>query len=231
MKYFYLIMVVMLFVLMSCTVVDEDGDEVLSIGEPEVKEADSIHGVNGVKYISPSVNDPRDSSTLNQLTYKLPYNDSGRLLMRLENLQGFTDGIIVDESHRVYLTIGIQNNSILEADTSLRICPLHKNWMMLATWDYAHPFPGNGRWDRPGGDIVESNCISGRQLYLQDGSEFYQNNSFKDLVFFDVTDWYIRYSGNKENFGFALLNDAHEITIRGDADGSNGPRLRWKVVL
>jgi hypothetical protein len=42
----------------------------------------------------------------------------------------------------------------------LELCPLEKNWIMLATWLAAHPFGPGGIWQNAGGDYADDNCIS-----------------------------------------------------------------------
>ncbi len=176
---------------------------------------------NGVKLISPSIDDPRDERSMKQDSYKL--NSKARLLARLEKISDRSGRAVVNDEKRMYFAISsdsfIDNQS--QYETNIQICPLTTNWMMLATWNQAHPFPdSNGKWKKKGGDYAEEDCVTA-DLSYPDGRE--------DSLYFDVSDWYVYYvQSHKKNYGLVIKVDG-EVEIFGEEDTLRAPRFIWQA--
>jgi hypothetical protein len=191
-------------------------------------EEPQTYSMDGVKYIAPSVADGAAPMTYNQPTYAI--SDSGRLLLRFESLSNKLDQISLADGRRVSLEIGLPAGSDASAAiSSIEVCPILKNWMMLATWDRAHPMPG-GAWSRDGGDYDPEGCVRGA-LSAKTGAAARSTNE-PQVIQFDVTQWFVDYvKGRAQNYGLILLSgNGGEVTVIGDADGTYSPRINWLYV-
>ena len=176
----------------------------------------------GVKLIASGISDPRDPSSMQQNTYTL--NSNRRLLTRLEGMGDRSERAIVDGEVRMYIVISseafIENRGTFE--TALEVCPITSNWMMLATWDRAHPFPtSSGNWDSRGGDFSSTDCVTADTSYeIPEGKE--------SSMYFDVSDWYLFYVRSRNrNFGLMVKTD-QELVIYGDEDSLRAPHFIWQ---
>lgn len=195
---------------------------ITSCGEIFEEEADpylseQTRSLNGVKIINPAITDGSDNKTFTQSSYEL--GPSSRLLLRLESLAQEGQGVILDDTHRMEFSLrpsSYPDGVILEDE--LELCPLTKNWMMLATWNSAHPFPGGtGSWQSPGGDYTQSDCLTPTKV--------------GDELVFDVTNWFQYYSQSRGvNFGWILKS--HVVwEVYGDANMIHAPKLKWTKTI
>ncbi len=204
-----LITIISIIIFASCgeiTKIDADGN-LVTIQE--------TYSMDGLKYISRNIQDSRDDKTFLQSFYKI--DKESRLLMRLEKLDNFDNGAIIDDEHKMHLAIKVTAD-LEDAKNNLLLCPLKRNWMMLATWEYAHPFPGQGQWATRGGDYEESLCLK----HDEDNDQY--DTSY---LYFDVSSWYISQRTTSNNYGFVLKTD-FSYTIHGDAATSFMPSLKWE---
>jgi hypothetical protein len=176
---------------------------------------------NGVKLISKNIDDPRDQRTVEEAYYTL--NNNNRLLTRLEGMNDRTNRAVVDGTNRMYLVLSSKDfidNKTAYA-TTLEICPLTKNWMLMATWRNAHPFPtANSRWGQAGGDHADYDCMTADLSYADQA---------EDELYFDVSDWFIYYVQSRgKNYGL-LIKTSEELTIYGDNNSRKGPHFTWKA--
>lgn len=202
---------------------------------------ETIYALDGVKMISTSVTTSDDSRTYGQRTYTISPTD--RLLMRFESLSSASLKILSDKPVRIRV-FAASDADLTQAMTSLRVCPILKNWMMGATWDTAHPFKGGG-WT-PGGEIELDDCVapetevtatnppsaspapatgSGAPTSAFAGSPCMDPGA----ICFDVSAWYNNYVVQRSmNYGVALISyDGKAVRIYGDGAGSKGPRIHW----
>jgi hypothetical protein len=172
--------------------------------------------MDGVKWISPSVRVENDARTYFQNSYLI--SPQGRLLLRREDLHEKMDTIFVDETHPVLLTLSLADSgNMTTAIANLKLCAVSKNWMMLATWEKAHPYGDSGYWKSQGADFVTESCLSPTQV-LNEVSQ----------IQFDVSELIqVRLTGMREAYGWILLSDNAEVEIVGDKDSQLFPRLQW----
>jgi len=175
----------------------------------------------GIKLISTNITNPRAENTMNQSLYTL--SSTSRLLVRLEGIDKRTGNAVVDQEKRMFMAI---SSSDFEENketysSKIEVCPISKNWMMLATWNQAHPFPdSNGKWKKKGGDYAEEDCVTA-DLSYPDGRE--------DSLYFDVSDWYVYYvQSHKKNYGLVIKVDG-EVEIFGEEDTLRAPRFIWQA--
>jgi hypothetical protein len=175
---------------------------------------------DGVKLLVAGQDTPYDKAHYNQDHYDL--GPGRRLLLRFEALANHSVTIAGD--HQVIVQVGLEHSEDSElATSSLLLCPLSTDWMMLATWTRAHPFSDSGSWNRPGGDFDPQSCIT-RSNKTQK-----ENGDFAAEVQFDATRWYTDYPrGRNQNFGFALIAK-EPISILGETSGSLSPRILFDV--
>ncbi|MCO4792154.1 MAG: hypothetical protein KC493_00475 [Bacteriovoracaceae bacterium] len=200
------------FVLTSCGELSEDERE----NDPIYNE--QVRSLNGVLYIRNG-----STSTYNQLEYKLGTQE--RVLLRLENLGELSGSVVIDDTHRMMFEVTMKKLSEAAlAKTSFKLCPLLKNWMMLATWTHSHPFPGgSGPWITPGGDFHESECIEVSTSTIE---------SEPDVLKFDVSDWFVHYNQSRgQNFGWVLKSSSDGLDVYGDAHISKAPKLKWQEFI
>lgn len=175
---------------------------------------------SGVKLISKSIDSPRAESSMKQRTYKI--GPTSRLLTRLEGMNDRSDRAVVNGEKRMYVAISseefITNRAPFE--TALELCPITSNWMMLATWDKAHPFPtSNGKWKKRGGDYASADCVSADTSYPEPE---------EDTLYYDISNWFIYYvQSRNRNYGL-MLKSSLEVTIYGDEDSQRAPHFIWQ---
>lgn len=175
----------------------------------------------GIKLISTNITNPRAENTMNQSLYTL--SSTSRLLVRLEGIDKRTGNAVVDQEKRMFMAISSSDfdENKETYSSKIEVCPISKNWMMLATWERAHPFPtASGRWSQRGGDILEGECIRSDLTY---------KDPLSNTIYFDVSDWFIYYVKSRgENFGL-MVKSSTVINLYGDADLTRGPRFIWQA--
>lgn len=184
--------------------------------------------LDGVKWISPRVDDPSEESTLTQSSYSI--SSEGRLLLRFESLGSKANEISLGQERKVTVTIALNSGeSLSSARQSLRICPLVKNWMMLATWKKAYPQGRDGNWQNDGSDFDATNCVSALDYATPLRPELKKTTAAYETLSFDVTEWVVNeLKGRNRNFGFILLSEnGGTVRIRGDMDSGYSPRISW----
>lgn len=174
------------------------------------------HAMDGVKRIYPGVK-TNDPASYGQSTYLI--HSTSHLLLRFESLSQYANRIDTNSGKKIELLLSVptaaeQANAI----TSVRVCPINKSWMMLATWELAHPFGAGDPWETPGGDYEFSACVSG----TTDG---------ETNLRFDVRQWYINYpQAQGFNHGLLVLSDK-EVRIIGEKSASLSPRLIFDEII
>jgi len=167
--------------------------------------------MDGVKLIIQGEKRGDLAQLVNQSSYLLA--EDRRLLIRFETFSYEVEQISVEGSNKVWVVVTpLATESLTDAQGSLRLCPIIRPWMMLATWDQGHPFGFQGTWETPGGDFDVGGCIT---------PEIFETQSLR----FDATTWFIQYPrGRSENFGFLLMSTV-PVTIHGDQAGTFAPRF------
>lgn len=191
------------------------GCEEWTIGtsEPIVDQRRSLV-LDGVKLIDADIGDGESPATYRQERYAL--SPTARLLLRLEGLDQHLEEIRTEASYRVELLVTpAPDTDLTRAREALRLCPMARNWMMLASWRRAHP-AARGRWSRDGGDFRETECVSATV-----------DAAANRALVFDITSWLVSYPrGRGVNYGFALVA-SEPATVIGDLDGLDAPLMRW----
>lgn len=200
------------------------------------------YGFDGVKLISKDIHGAEDPRSLGQSNYEI--HPDSRLLMRLENFLAHAEEIHIGDEHRVFIEVTLSENEDFDhAQEHLRICPLVKNWMMLATWRYAHPFGTSGIWENLGADFDVSGCMKGKASEIErSDSETVATANLTDenettktpaqkVLWFDATDWFVDYAQvHSYNFGWvALASD--NVRIHGDTSITHSPRVRFHKLI
>ncbi|MBC7385869.1 MAG: hypothetical protein H7301_06875 [Cryobacterium sp.] len=178
------------------------------------------YSLNGVKWISASVTDGSDPQTMTQSDYSISSSD--RLLLRFEELGEKTDQISLTSGRKIELLMSLtEAEDGKNAVAHLKVCPLTKNWMMLATWSSAYPMGSSGDWSKDGGDFTESECVRPPALAAATDQPI--------LLHFDITRSFTsNVKGRGENFGFVLTSDQPvAIHVLGDLNPSHSPRISW----
>ncbi|MCF8060220.1 MAG: hypothetical protein K9K67_13045 [Bacteriovoracaceae bacterium] len=195
------------------------------IFDPSVDQADvftkEVRSLNGVKLIKPSLTTANNSDSYQQQVYNL--GPQGRLLLRLENLSELSGGVVIQDEKRMYFQVTpFANQDLTAIRNGVNLCPLTRNWMMLATWFNAHPFPGGtGAWNSPGGDYLESECIT---------AEIPSEELSEDKIYFDVSDWFVQYNQSRgQNYGW-VITSIETLVIYGDSHLNFAPKLIWQIV-
>lgn len=175
--------------------------------------------IDGVKLIYPSMAKPDASDSFAQATYQIDANR--RLLLRFESFSRKASEVVLTEKEGVEIQVGLlAGQDPTQAVASLKLCPILKNWMMLATWDAAHPFHSSGRWSKPGGDYDVSECMSA-QAKPKEGA------TVIPLVF-NVTSWFRNtVRGRGQDLGLVLIAD-RSWEIAGDQSTSYSPRISYR---
>lgn len=178
---------------------------------PAVYDSKQYYIFDGVKLIREGVTDAMDPSTFKQETYLL--DARSRLLLRFETLSQYAKEVRTDGDRNVEVLITPQG-SLADAKTSLRLCAVTRNWMMLSTWSRAHPFDASGIWSTPGGDFDPTACIT-------------TDRTEGDQLLFNVTPWFLDHvRGRDQNLGLILMSD-RPITVYGETRSLESPRIRW----
>ncbi len=114
-----------------------------------------------LKLISPDIQDPKDKSSFEQSSFLVSEELPTRLLLKSENLKERTTDITIDEHFTMALEMHIDTADLTaEQVQGIKACPLKSNWLLLATWEKAHPFGDKGNWTQSGGDFNQEDCIS-----------------------------------------------------------------------
>lgn len=167
---------------------------------------------DAVKQISSSIFSPDDDSTM--LAKRYTVSPSSRVLVRFEKLRKKIGNFIYAEDNPMLVHIRITpETDPAVAQANLKVCPLKKTWMMLATWREAYPSSGEGHWSKRGGDFNPARC---RTAIAMDG----------DTLDFDVSDWAqddVRARG--KNRGLIVIS-SEDVEIYGDSS-SFAPSLTW----
>lgn len=182
----------------------------------EPKSYTEEYSLEAVKLISPSISRGEEGAPNSPTSYEL--GSERRLLMRYEKLRDHVDKIDVRDKKVVVLEVTLVDPATRNiAIASLRLCPLLKNWMMLATWKNAHPYE---TWSTPGADYDESECVRA-DLVRSTGAKLQ----------FDITRWFVNYpKGRSTNYGFTLIASG-PVRLVGTKSGSNSPRMQFDKLL
>ena len=166
------------------------------------------YAMNGVKLIAKSISNNQDSRAIRQDRYEL--NPEQRLLLRLEDLMDRQAHIATDHSDGISVEV-----TVAEGERNrLKLCPLTTQWMMLATWNYAHPFGGRGRWQNEGGDFDPDRCML-------------PGNHTATRARFNITQWFLNYPRARGvNLGLILVA-SDSVVIFGDASPLEFPRITY----
>lgn len=183
--------------------------------------------VDGVKNIRSNTEDNLQPDTFREDHYTL--TDQSRLLLRFENLASHTGKIVLGDKDQIWIRVVVSERSSMdEAVQLLRLCPMMKNWMMMATWKYAHPFSKSGVWAREGADYDFSSCVS---PVADPGKKLPSETSALDAraLYFNISRWYLDvFKGRDSNLGHVLLlQGAGWVEILGDNSISFAPRIQW----
>ena len=177
--------------------------------------APQVYPFDGVKLVAASISDQSEPGSMTQYEYSI--SSSSRLLLRLESMEDKVSEVVLDASNKIGVDITLNLAADLPtALTSFQLCPVVKNWMMLATWSSAYPMGSSGNWSRPGVDYNQADCMSGTQLTTTS-------------LTFDVSPWFVNYvKGRNQNYGLLLVSsDPQAIVIAGDNDVDQSPRIHW----
>src|ERR1700722_10925792 len=122
------------------------------LGAPEIPYQIESYNMDGTKLIVNGLRKQNDESTYNQDQYTLKADQ--RLLVRFETMDAHVHDIKNSWNNEIHLRLVPTNGTDAETlKNSVKLCPVVKNWMMLATWYNAHPFNKEGKWSNPGGDF------------------------------------------------------------------------------
>lgn len=181
---------------------------------------EKIYALDGLKLIAKDIIDPLSEKTFNQTRYQI--SAESRLLIRYENLESKNLNLQADKP--IYLRIFVgKTDDLNSARNSLKICPILRNWMLMATWTKAHPYPG-GHWSE-GGELSHEDCVS----YDTTAAQAVAGCAKVNAICFDVNPWYQAFMIERNtNYGLALISaDGLAIEIIGDNAGSQAPRIHW----
>lgn len=209
-------------------------------GEPVRKK--SYEATSNMKFINSSIVSPKDPSSYGQDSYLLGVES--RLLLKSDDLIDKTNNVNIDSKFKMALSMYVGRNDLTDEELSaIKLCPLEKNWMVLATWARSHPFQG-GEWAKAGGDFNDSACVA-VAAYNEDSdildpiveppsdlvtapivSDFSTRGSSQTKIQFDITDWFLNgpFAGY-ENTGFIIVTDV-EVLFWSDASGFR-PTISW----
>lgn len=208
-----------LILIVSCEISSTGSNQTY---EPEPTLYEEKQYANSIKYISTGISDPRSEATFAQEEYLL--NDNNRLLVRLSKMGNRTARAVVNDENKMFFAISSEafvTDKASYADT-IEVCPITKNWMMLATWSQAHSLPGaSARWRSKGGDYSQRDCVKADISYV--GGEV-------DALYFDMTNWFLYYvQSRSKNFGL-IIKSSTDVVIYGDDDSIRNPRFIWQTL-
>ena len=199
---------------------------------PEIKK---VVSVDGIKAIRPGISDGQDPTTLEQNRYII--SAESRLLIRYESLME-NRGEINQAGQKLALQISVPNPADKgKALEHLKLCPLTRDWMMLATWRNAHFMSPNGKWLNPGSDFDDSACMTpvavnpmNRPPDPSQPSSSPTPTPNPKALYFDLSQWFLDYpQGRSANYGFVFVSDTTAVEIYGDKSSSDSPRFFWMV--
>lgn len=192
------------------------GCELVTDGTPRTVIDEQTYTFDAVKLIASGFTDDDDPSTFQENSYVV--SPSRRLLMRFETMSDKVANLTVSDAEPVQVWLAVTDaTQATAAQSALRLCPVEKTWMMLATWARAYPIAASGVWSTPGGDFDEASCVAATAV---DGKtlKFTMNAWITDEV-----------RGRGVNYGLVLTSTA-EIEVYGDSSTSLSPRLKWTSV-
>jgi hypothetical protein len=182
--------------------------------------------LDGVKLIAADISNSSDATTMGQSRYKITADR--RLLLRFEDLTERAMDINVTTDKKVELLTYCLDYPTCNTDavTDLKLCPVTREWMMLATWNYAHPF-GSGAWKRAGGDYEEDGCLAPINEPIDPLA------TEPAPLKFDIKSWVIDYAqGRKKNDGWILIPESQAtFEVYGEKSGRYSPRLKFDEYL
>jgi len=182
--------------------------------------------LDGVKLIAADISNSSDTTTMGQSRYKIA--NARRLLLRFEDLSKRAMDINVAADKKVELHTYCLDYPTCNTDavTELKLCPVTREWMMLATWNYAHPF-GLGAWQHPGGDYDEDGCLSPISEAIDPLA------TEPAPVKFNIKNWVVDYAqGRKKNDGWVLVPESQAVfEVHGEQSGRYSPRLKFDEYL
>lgn len=179
-----------------------------------------------VKFIATDIENTQDPKSIQALNYTIDPNH--RLLFRLKKMKKEATTIL--EEHPVLVRISINDGQINQARSQLLLCPMTTQWMMLATWKFAHPFH-HGEWRKSGGDFDFYSCVNA----IEEKSTTLKNDLEKkfcenqDTLCFDTRTIINKYAKSRGfDFGFILINE-HDLAINIEGDASSrAPEIFWR---
>jgi hypothetical protein len=174
------------------------------------------YALDAVKLIGSDVNG-RDPGTYTQGSYTI--DSEHRLLLKFERLLEKAPYVRTTAGGEVTFKAWVVGNdsAVTVARSSIKVCPLTRNWMMYASWHRAHTMIG-GTWS-PGGEIDLEGCV---EHSTPAGGEVSKQ------LHFNMTQWFLDYPvARSANYGFAMVSET-PVKIFGDSSGSYSPRLGWK---
>ncbi len=183
-------------------------------GEGIYKSTQVVLSIDAIKLISKGNVTLDDPNAYGQAHYSI--SDTNRLLLRYEKLSDYF-GKTVSE---IYFQLTLSDATDLSAATEvLEICPIIRDWMMLATWELAHPYSSEGRWKNHGADFDGSGCIKGKV----------GQNAISELdkrtLLFDIKNWFRDYpQARSKNDGHIVIS-SKSLSILGETSSSHSPRL------
>lgn len=193
----------------------------------QTPQVEKMRTTDETKLIVNGLSDGNNPATYMQPSYTL--NGERRLLLKRTDFLTNADKIIVVNGGKVVLRVTLIDQLANErAIESLSLCPLTTDWMLLATWDRAHPFSKRGLWRRAGGDYDEASCVHPVAENPLPKTELAKDTDVAPAhLYFDVSEWFLDYAqGRGVDLGF-VLKTGIELEIYGDASGPYSPRIYW----
>lgn len=175
----------------------------------------SSYAFDGVKLLTPAKGSD-DTSTWSQASYLV--SPTSHVLLRFESLSSHTGDIDTSAGKTVDVQLSLADaGQMVLALSELKLCPVTRSWMMLATWELAHPFLGGEKWATAGGDYDAGGCVLGTQV-----------SGSTSAIKYNMTSWYRDYpKGRATNFGLlAIANQT--INIVGEQSGGAYPRISFE---
>lgn len=201
----------------------------LSLGDPAKKEDTLVirSSSDEVKLISPSIIKGEDPRSLKAAIYEI--STTSRLLIRLSSLKPNSYNIV--DQQPLLLKLEVRNSAIaIRSRPLLKLCPLNKNWMMLATWSKAHPYKG-GQWQNAGADFEPEACLeplpqNHASIAASEEAEYCQG---ENKICFDLKPWFMAYVRERQtDLGLVLIAATDDpVAVMGDAT-LQGPSLFWR---
>ena len=211
--------------LLVCLTLTACGDLKLHAG-PADESKETIMAIDGVKYISSAIGDGASHETYEQRSYRI--GPEARLLMRFESLQSVAGKVQANKpvQIRVILLEGIDAGT---ARSQLTICPIRRDWNMLASWQRAHPWKGGG-WTTAGGDLETEDCASAEPQEAPPATGSSAPCSDSSTLCFGLNSWFNNYVLQRDlNYGVALISKGEQsYQVYGDGSGAKAPRIYWQ---